>query len=121
MYTIDTIPFENYGLFISSSAGISHLPEMKQQFYTVYGAEGYQITTRTAKTLELNGFIIAEDIADFMSKCDNLRGVFSSQGIRTIVLNNGAINCFAKDGFKVDNVKVRNQVFAKFEIKLTVV
>ena len=121
MYTIDTIPFENYGLFISTSSGVSHLPEMKQQYFTVYAAEGYQITKRTPKTLELKGFIIADDITDFMSKCDNLRGVFSSSGIRVVNLNNGGINCFAKDGFKIDSVRVYGKVFAKFEIKLTVV
>lgn len=121
MYTIDNIPFENYGMYISSHSGQSHLPEPKDQLFTVYGEEGYQITARKENNLELNGFIIAANMADFITKAANLRDLFSNHGIRAIVLDNGVLNCFAKDGFKIVNVRVSGKVYAKIQVKLTIV
>lgn len=119
MYTINNIAFETYGLYISSNTGLSHIPEMKDQLFTVYGKEGYQISRRKPNELNLNGFIIADDITDFTTKCNNLRAVFSSSGTKAIQLRNATFNYFAKDGFTISNVKVAGRVFAKFTIKLT--
>lgn len=121
MYTIDTIPFKNYGMYISTHSGQAHLPVPKQQLFTVYGKEGYQITKREANILDLRGFIIANDMSDFITKMSNLRGLFSANGLRVIVLNNAALNCFAKDGFQVKNIQVSGMVYAKIQIKLTVI
>jgi hypothetical protein len=121
MYKIDTIPFENYGMYISTHSGQVHLPVPKQQLFTVYGKEGYQITKREANILNLRGFIIANDITDFITKTSDLRALFSASGLRTIVLNNATLNCFAKEGFQIKNVQVSGKVYAKIQIKLTIV
>ncbi len=121
MYTIDNIALENYGLYISTHQGQAHLPEPKQQLFTVYGTEGYQITKRKANELDLRGFIIADDITDFIAKTTNLRTLFNASGTRALELDNGIITCFSKDGFKVDSVRIVGNVYAKFQIKLTIV
>ncbi|SFS30833.1 hypothetical protein [Lutibacter maritimus] len=121
MYTIDNISFTTYGLHISTSKGIAMLESAKTELFTIYGKEGYQITKHKASTLELNGFIIANDITDFKSKINSLSTVFKSAGLRSIVLDNNAINCFAVDGFRIDKVRIYGKVYASFNIKLTIV
>ena len=121
MYTIDTISMRDYGLYISNNDGPAHLLEPENQFFTVYGAEGYQITKRKANILTLNGFIIAADLIDFKSKLSTLYALFSSAGIRTVVLEAAGINCFCEDGFTVTNVRIVENVYAHFSINLTMV
>lgn len=121
-FTIDSILSESYGLYITTSEGHLNLPESKEQFYVAYGYEGYQITKRKGNDLEVNGFIIADNMADFKAKTAALKSLFSAPGLRIITDNNGNVfNCFCKEGFSIDKVYVYNQVFARIKIKLTIV
>lgn len=120
MATINNIQTTNYGLYVSTYLGVGSLPEGKEQFYTIFGKAGYQITKRRANTLEMRGFIIADDLADFKTKTGDLYTLFSSVGTKIINLGNGDLECFAKEGFKITNVIVQGKVFAKFYIKLAI-
>lgn len=119
-YTFDGIPFASFGLYLSDAKELDALPEMKEQFFTAYATEGYQITKREANNLELNGFIIATSLADFNSKILALYKLFSSAGVRYVKLNDEVeIECFAKDGFQVSDVIVHSSgVIAGFTISL---
>ena len=121
MATINNIPFLNYGLHLISSKGVANLPEAKEQFYNVFGKAGYQVTKRRAETLEIHAFIIANDLADFITKSQELYTLFSSAGLKVISIGNGDLNTFAKDGFKITNVHILGKVYAKFHIKLSIV
>ena len=121
MYTIDTISFFSYGLFLSEYEGQAHLPDPKSQFFTVYAKEGYQITKRVGNVLEINGFIIGESQADFIAKVGVLQGVFKAPGTRTIVLDNLPIECFCVDGFEISNVRFSGLYYGKIQIKLIIV
>lgn len=122
-YTIDSIPFLSFGLYLSKAESLHDLPEMKEQNFTKYGSEGYQITKRKNKNLEFNGFIIGSSLTDFQSKIQALYKVFSSAGTRTIVLNNTTtVVCFATSGFTVDNVFLNSGgVIANFRMSLIIV
>ena len=122
-YLIDGFDMSNFGLYISSTKDIDSLPELKSQFYTKYGSEGYQIVNRKNKTLTLNGFIIATSISDFNVKIANLTLLFATEGLRSVKLKDeDLISCFAKDGFKIENVMVfTNLVAAIFSIELMIV
>jgi hypothetical protein len=119
-YTIDNIPFLSFGLYLSKAEALHDLPELKEQQFTKYGAEGYQIVKRKNNTLDFNGFIIGSSLADFQSKIQSLYKLFSSSGTRTIVLNNETtITCFATEGFKVENVYLYSGlVIANFKMSL---
>jgi len=122
-YTIDGIPFSSFGLYLSKAEALHDLPEMKEQNYTSYGAEGYQISKRGNKTLDFNGFITGTSLADFQSKVSALYKLFSSPGTRNIKIND-EINSetFATEGFKVDNVYLYNNlVIANFQASLMAV
>jgi hypothetical protein len=122
-YTIDSIPFLSFGLYLSKAEALHDLPELKEQQFTKYGSEGYQIVKRKNNTLGFNGFIIGSSLSDFQSKIQALYKIFSSAGTRSIVLNNTTtIVCFATSGFTVDNIILYNQgVIAKFKMSLIVV
>ena len=122
MYKINNKPMTNYGLHISKHDGHIHLFEPKEQFFTVYGKQGYQITKRKANILHLKGFLIADNLADFMAKVAELNTVFSDPGIKAVELDTHTVNCFAEKGSKVTGMYVfTNAVYAKYEIKLTIV
>jgi hypothetical protein len=119
-YTIDNIPFLSFGLYLSKAEALHDLPELKEQQFTKYGSEGYQIVKRKNNTLDFNGFIIGSSLADFQSKIQALYKIFSLAGTRTIVLNNETtITCFATEGFKVENVYLYSGlVIANFKMNL---
>lgn len=119
-YTFDGIPFSSFGFYLSDAKELDNLPEMKEQFFTSYATEGYQITKREANNLELNGFIIATSLADFNSKILALYKLFSSAGVRNVKLNDEVnIECFAIVGFQVSDVLVHSSgVVSRFTIKL---
>ena len=122
MYKIDTILFSDYGLQISTHKGQNALLNPKSQFFTVYGNEGFQITKRKGNVLTLVGFILADDITDFIAKTAIIRNLFKAPGIRAIELDNGVLNCFCIDGFKIDKVRAKSSTtFARFSIKLMIV
>lgn len=122
-YSIDSIPFLSFGLYLSKAEALHDLPELKEQQFTKYGSEGYQIVKRKNKTLDFNGFIVGSSLADFQSKIQALYKVFSSAGTRSIVLNNEVmVVCFAISGFTVDNIILYNTgMIAKFRISLMVI
>jgi hypothetical protein len=122
MYTIDTIPFTDYGLLISGHEGQADLLDMKTQFFTIYGKEGYQISKRVGNTLTINGFIIANGLIDFQSKITALQTIFKASGLRSVVLDQDAISCFCTNGFEIDRVHIYpNEAFARFKINLLIV
>jgi len=121
-YTIDSIPFSSFGLYLSKADKLHDLPEGKEQFVTKYGQEGYQIVKRKNKILEMNGFIAGSSLSDFITKIQALYKVFSSSGTRSIVLDTiTTVICFATEGFKIDNIYYTNTgVIARFHINLMV-
>jgi hypothetical protein len=120
-YTIDGIPFLSFGLYLSKAEALHALPELKEQHFTKYSSEGYQIVKRQNKTFEFNGFIIGTTLADFQSKVSALYKLFSSSETRNIKINDEIdVDCFATEGFKVDNVYLYNNLMiANISISLT--
>ena len=119
-YTIDSIPFASFGLYVTKPGSVFNLPELKDQQFTIYGSEGFQIVKRKTKNLEIDGFIVGSSLADFISKIQALYKVFSSAGTRNMTLNNIiTAECFSTEGFKVSDVIVyTNGVIANFHISL---
>jgi hypothetical protein len=110
-YTIDRIPFSSFGLYLSKADALHNLPELKEQMFTRYGSEGYQITKRKNKTLEFNGFIAGTSISDFQSKASALYKLFSSSGTRNIkIADEINVDCFATEGFKVSGIYLYNNL-----------
>ena len=121
-YTIDSIPFASFGLYLSKPEAIFDLPELKEQLFTKYGSEGYQITKRKNKTLDFNGFVAGNSLDDFQSKVKALYLLFSQAGTRKLKINNELyVTCFADQGFTIDGVYVQtNNVIGTFKISLKV-
>lgn len=122
-YTIDAIPFSSFGLYLSKSEVLHNLPDLKEQFFTKYGSEGYQIVKRKNKTLDINGFITGTTLSDFQTKIKALYKLFSSSGTRNIKINDEInADCFATEGFNVRNIHLYNNlVIANITISLIVV
>ena len=118
-YMINDIPFSSFGIFIQDFKEITNLPELKDQYYTKHGSEGYQTVNRKPKILQINGHIIADSLSDFQAKIKALYLEFASAGTQEISLN-GEISghFFAAEGFQITNIIVGNKVTAKFIIRL---
>lgn len=121
-YTFDGIPFASFGLYLSDAKELDALPEMKEQFFTAYATEGYQITKREANNLELNGFIIGTSLSNFNSKILALYKLFTKAGTISVVLNGTTLTCFAIEGFQVSDVILYSSgMVARFTIKMIIV
>ena len=122
-YSIDNIPMRNFGLYVENSKSPYDLPELKEQYFTKYGMEGFQIVFRKNNTMTINGNIMANNLSSFKQNILNLYFIFSSTGERTIKKNNETyINCFAKDGFSVTDIMIFDTiVIGKFSIELIVI
>lgn len=117
-YTVDGIPFSSYGLYMSRADMLHDLPEMKEQNFTKYGAEGYQIAKRQNRTLVFNGFVAASGVEDFKGKISQLYAVFAASGVRNIKLNNETeVDCFLTDGFTVNGVQINGQATANINME----
>ena len=123
LYMFDGIPFVSFGLYTSKPNKLDNLPKLKKQFFTKYGSEGYEIVKRENTFLELNGFIIATNLADFQTKIKALYLLLSSAGTRTVVINGEYSGVtFVVGGFKVSDVTVlSNSVTANFRCTFMVI
>lgn len=121
-YTIDSIPFASFGLYVSKPDAVLDLPKMQETYFTKYGTEGYQIAKRSYEQLKIKGFIIASSVSDFQNKIKALYLLFSSAGERYINLNNEIYRyCFADEGFTVRKIIMGGDtVTAEFNTTLKV-
>lgn len=121
-YTIDDIPMTSFGLYYSKGSGLRNLSELKTQLFTIYGAEGYQMTRRKARNFGIKAAVVGSGISDFQDKIDALYKVFASSGLRTIIINNEiTIKCFAVEGFRVDGAYLNNvEMIAHFNMDLII-
>lgn len=119
-YTIDLIPMASFGLYYAKGSGVRSLSEFKEQFFTKYGAEGYQMSQRKPRAFNMKATLMATSLADFQNKVNQLYLLFSSPGLRSIVINNEIlVSCFAVEGFDINGVLMYgNCMIANFEINL---
>jgi hypothetical protein len=121
-YQIDGVPMTSYGLYVSSLADLLELPELKDQHFTAFEVEGFQLTKRKANKLSIDGLIIGTSLAAFQTHIRNLFALYSASGTRQININNELlITCFPEHGFKVDTIYVGSFVIAKFKSDLTII
>ncbi len=121
-YLIDSIPMSSLGLYVTRPIGHMDLPDMKECDLTMYGKEAFKLTTRTSKTLTIDGFVVGSSLDEFMTRIKYLLYLFSKSGTRTIKLNDQfSVVCFATKGFRVGEVQVFGTgVIANFRIELMV-
>lgn len=121
-YRLDNIALADYGIYVSSKTGVLDLLEGKEQYFTKYAQEGFQVTKRKGNEIEVKGFVIGDDLADFKTKLNNFGTALISAGTRTLTdLDGNDYNCFNKEGFKIDQVFIPGQVYARINFKMTIV
>jgi hypothetical protein len=118
---IDGIPFTSFGLYVSNQTDKVSLPELKKMDYTAYLVEKFKKVKRSALDFKIEGFIVGNDVSNFLDNVFALQNIFASPGLRSIVLNgNSAISCYAKSGFQITSVQKLDKIYAKFSISLTI-
>jgi hypothetical protein len=120
-YTIDSRPLSSFGLYLTKPYKWFELPDTKEQLFTKYGTEGLQITKRQHKMFEFRGFVAGTSLVDFQDKIKALYLLFSSVGLRTMVVDGITVSCFATEGFTVSNVFLYNNgVIANINFNLII-
>jgi len=119
-YAIDSVPMTSYGLYYGKGSGFRSLSELKEQLFTKYGAEGYQMTRRKARSFGIHAFVAGSSLSDFQTKILALYKCFSAAGTRNIIINNEIeVDCFATEGFQVSDIHYYNHgVIANFDMTL---
>jgi len=118
---IDNISFPDLGVCTLSFEGDLNRPQPKQQVYTSYDKEGFQVTKRDFRTIVMKGFIKTESYESFITILKGLYALFSSPGARTLHMPDNTVReFFLKDGFRVSNVEIlEDEVFALIEIPMS--
>jgi hypothetical protein len=118
-FGIDGISFQTLGLKVLDVEGRHNLPSTKQQQFTAYSKEGYQITKRNAREIGLKCIILGTSLSDFETKIKSLQKLFSKEGLRTITYRHDALReFFVKDGFQVSDVYVESgRVFGVLNVR----
>lgn len=119
-YTIDQRTFASFGLYFEGDDNYSQLPGLKDQKFTKYGSEGYQIVKSENRIFELNCLLMASGLVDFTAKIKALYLLFKGANLRNIKINDQVeIDCFAIRGFNISDVVVMsNAVYARFKASL---
>lgn len=119
--TIDNIPLESFGLYLSNITNLYNLGEPKKQYFTKYGEEGYQISKHKENEFNFEAVLISSSLEDLQSKISNLNLLFSSSGLRKVKFNALFVSCFAANGFTISNINYTNsQIVCRFKIKLII-
>jgi hypothetical protein len=120
IYTIDSIPLSSFGLTVTKVIGRCSMSDMKQQNFTIWDQEGYQVTGRKAETITINGIIQATDLTTFQYYTNALYKIFMAPNLRKLMLDDYmTIEGFAIDGFNVSAVqRLSTLMIGQFSIQL---
>jgi hypothetical protein len=88
-------------------------PETKQEHYTSYENEGYQITKTEASVLEIELLFKGENWTDFIAKVQGFNALLAKEGIRSIEMPNDKMReFFVTEGTNMSRIIVNgDQVF----------
>lgn len=115
----DLCSWRSFGVVVSDVSGIDELTARREQNVT-QSLRGQRFVRggMTARTVTINGTVIGRDMTEFQAHINSLQWLLGSSGLRRFMLHGQTITCFAKDGFTVTEVQVRDKVRAKITIKV---
>lgn len=111
-FGIDGYSFELLGGFLTKFNGERYgRAGMKEQNFTAWQNEGFQITKTNAPTLDLELFVSANNFALFEAKIRTLYKLLGGSGTRMLnVVRDHFREFFVTDGFSVNNIRLGDLV-----------
>jgi len=103
VFGIDGISFNSLGGIVMTMIYDRYSrPQIKEQYFTAFENEGFQVSRAEAKRLNMSVFIKADGYVRFKEKILTLMALFASEGIRKIhIPNDRERSVFLTDGFTV--------------------
>lgn len=127
-YFNDTL-FNDLGIYISESSGLTDLPAMKEPLKTNWQDEnGETIDLHTkvyaSREIRLNCWFMAENFGDFLSKSAKINNLFSTSGLvrlKVVLPDNNALVylVYLKSEVKYDKKWKENEFPVYFTLELT--
>lgn len=115
---IDGILLSDIGLLVSEHSGIDDRPAIKNQNFTEWQHEGFQVTTPKARTLEFKMAVSAMNYADFRFKVGQYYRLLGGAGVRYVTINDETEALFAINGFTISDIVIQKDVSAIMKIKM---
>jgi hypothetical protein len=106
IYTIDGLAFGSFGAFLRQSNGLLNSAATKEQEFTSYQTEGYQLTKRQANEIEIDLVFKAESFAGLKSNIADFQNLLTAPGLRFLNVDGYNRSCFVIDGFTVQGIFV---------------
>lgn len=103
-----------YGATLLSMKGERYgRPETKQEYFTIYGREGYQVAKTEAPILEIELLFKGNNWTDFTSKVRSFSALLAKEGLRRINMPNDKLReFFVTEGMQVTRVlRNGNEIF----------
>lgn len=107
---IDGVSFDSLGMFLTGVNDHLNRPEIKEQQFTAYENEGFQITPAKPLDFEARLVAYADDYATLEANIKSMHALLASPGTRTINIDGTAREVFNIKGFKVSGLKVLQQL-----------
>ncbi len=107
---IDGVAFKDLGMFLTAFNNHLNRPKIKEQQFTFYQTQGYQITPAEALEFELEIIAHAPTFEVLKQNIASLQAALSASGMRTIKIDESIREVFNVKGFEVSNLKVANGI-----------
>ncbi|NJB36392.1 hypothetical protein [Croceivirga sp. JEA036] len=118
-YNIDRIPFSAFSCFVTKLNGNYDRPELKESFYTSYNAPGYQLTQVGPLEVTMELYFTAPDFLTLKANIELWHQMLTAPGVRNLNIDGTERDCFAVDGFTVNQVRVvTGNCMARLRVKL---
>lgn len=119
---IDNYQWISFGLWIKGISGYQSIGTPKKLNVTQNLSSSLPSFGGRDKTeITVSGIIESSNIDQFKNNISALYALFGSPGIRLIQYRDLEIKCFCADGFTISDVKIPQNIYAKFNCKLIVV
>lgn len=103
---IDGVSFESLGAFIERTEGQFTRPEAKEQQFTAFGREGYQVTKPEGLVINTQLVFYSQTMAELQANVKKLQKLLSQAGMRKLNVDGVDRPAFNTAGFAVTDIRV---------------
>lgn len=116
---IDGVSFQSLNLILTGFNDRFNRPEIKDQQFTAYETEGYQITPSQSLRFEMELAMYGNGYEELQSKIEQLHAIMAAPGIRSVSTGRDSFQAFCPEGFNVTRILIApNYGLAKIRLKL---
>lgn len=122
LYNMDNVNYRDLGAFVTRIDDNFNRPATKEANFRAYGVEGYQVTRMAPLEITHDLFFKSATYAGLKANVEKFHAMLAAPGTRIMNIDNMERECFSKDGFRVENIRVTStQAICQLSVRLVMV